>query len=173
VRGSDENAALHYLARLLTAGDLLSPCRRLLVMASEDVGLAYPQAAMIVKACVDNAIQIGLPEAMIPLSQAVILMCTAPKSNSAVTAVAAAMADVQNMELGGVPDHLRDGHYGGAEKLGHAVGYKYAHDYKNHFVRQQYLPDILKDKTYYQFGDNKNEQAARAYRDKLMREAEA
>lgn len=167
IRGSDENAALHYLARLLTAGDLLSPCRRLLIIAAEDIGLAYPQAIAIVKACVDTATQVGLPEAMIPLSQAVILLCTAPKSNSAVTAIAAAMADVRNTEVGPVPVSLQDGHYAGAKKLGHAVGYRFPHDFPNHYVEQQYLPDNLRDTVYYQFGDNKTEQLAKAYRDRI------
>lgn len=167
IRGSDENAALHYLARLLTAGDLLSPCRRLLIIAAEDIGLAYPQAIAIVKACVDAATQVGLPEAMIPLSQAVILLCTAPKSNSAVTAIAAAMADVRNTEVGPVPVSLQDGHYAGAKKLGHAVGYRFPHDFPDHYVEQQYLPDNLRDTVYYQFGDNKTEQLAKAYRDRI------
>ncbi len=170
IRGSDENAALHYLARLLTAGDLLSPCRRLLVTACEDIGLAYPQAIPIVKACVDAAVQIGLPEAQMPLADAVILLCTAPKSNSGAIAIAAANADLAAKELGEIPRDLQDSHYKGANKLGKALGYKYAHDYKNHYVRQQYLPDNLKDAVYYEFGENKAEQAARAYREKLLRE---
>lgn len=172
IRGSDENAALHYLARLLTAGDLLSPCRRLLVTAAEDIGLAYPMAIPIVKACVDSALQIGLPEAQIPLADAVILLCTAPKSNSGVSAIAAAMSDLQTKELGEIPASLQDGHYQGAKKLGKSIGYQYAHIFKNHYVRQQYLPDNLKDAVYYEFGDNKTEQAARAYRDKIISEAD-
>jgi len=170
VRGSDENAALHYLARLLEAGDLLSPCRRLLVMASEDVGLAYPQAVSVVKACVDSAVQLGLPEASIPLAQAVILLCTAPKSNSAMTAIEAALADVRAGSTGPIPACLQDGHYAGAGKLGRAQGYKYPHSYPHHYVKQQYLPDALKDRVYYQFGDNKNEQAALAYRRTIKEE---
>ena len=172
VRGSDENAALHYLARLLEAGDLLSPCRRLLVMASEDVGLAYPQAVPIVKSCVDSALQLGLPEARLPLAQAVILLCTAPKSNSAILAIDAAMADVKAGRLGEIPANLRDGHYEGAQKLGRALGYRYPHDFPNHYVRQQYLPDALKDRVYYTFGPNKTEQAAAAYRARILAEAE-
>lgn len=168
IRGSDENAALHYLARLLTAGDLLSPCRRLLVTAAEDIGLAYPQAISIVKACVDSALQLGLPEARIPLADAVILLCTAPKSNSGILAIDAAMADVKDGKYGDVPDSLKDGHYGGAKKMGHAIGYQYAHDYPGHYVKQQYLPDAIKDRVYYQFGDNKTEQAALAYRQKIL-----
>jgi len=120
IRGSDENAALHYLARLLVAGDLLSPCRRLLVTACEDIGLAYPQAISIVKSCVDAAVQLGLPEGRIPLAQAVILLCTAPKSNSAIMGIDAAMQDLSNREMGEIPRHLKDGHYGGAQKLGNA-----------------------------------------------------
>ncbi len=171
IRGSDENAALHYLARLLTAGDLLSPCRRLLVIAAEDIGLAYPQAIAIVKACVDAAVQIGLPEAQIPLAEAVILLCTAPKSNSAVSAIAAAMSDLKNKELGEIPSSLKDGSYGGANKLGKAIGYQYAHNYRNHYVKQQYLPDNLKDTVYYEFGDNKTEQAAKLWRNKIISES--
>lgn len=167
IRGSDENAALHYLARLLTAGDLLSPCRRLLVTAAEDIGLAYPQAIPIVKACVDSALQLGLPEARIPLADAVILLCTAPKSNSGILAIDAALKDVKDGKYGDVPDSLKDGHYGGAKKMGHAIGYQYAHDFPGHYVVQQYLPDAIKDREYYRFGDNKTEQAALAYRQKI------
>lgn len=167
IRGSDENAALHYLVRLLAAGDLLSPCRRLLVTASEDIGLAYPQAISIVKACVDAAVQLGLPEAQMPLAQAVVLLCTAPKSNSASAAIAAAAGDLQSREIGEIPRHLKDGHYAGANKLGNAIGYQFAHDHPNHYVEQQYLPDALKNRVYYQFGDNRNEQAARVCREKI------
>ena len=172
IRGSDENAGLHYLARLLEAGDLISPCRRLLVIACEDIGLAYPQAVSIVKSCVDTAMQLGLPEARIPLAEAVILLCTSPKSNSAICAIDEAMADVRNGKSGEIPAHLRDGHYSGAKKLGHAVHYQYAHDYPNHYVKQQYLPDALKDRVYYRFGSNKLESVAKAYRDKIKREAQ-
>ena len=170
VRGSDENAALHYLARLLEAGDLISPCRRLLVMASEDVGLAYPQAVSIVKSCIDSALQLGLPEARLPLAEAVILMCTAPKSNSAILAIDEALADVRSGKSGPIPPYLQDGHYAGAQKLGRAQGYKYPHDYPNHYVKQQYLPDAIKDRVYYRFGENKNEQAALAYRRAIKEE---
>jgi len=167
IRGSDENAALHYLARLLLAGDLISPCRRLLVTAAEDIGLAYPQAVGIVKDCVDAAMQIGLPEARIPLAQAVILLCTAPKSNTTIMSIDAAMNDIEKLDVGDIPAHLKDGHYSGAAKLGNAIGYKYAHSYPGNYVEQQYLPDTLKDKVYYAFGDNKNEQAAKIYRNKI------
>jgi putative ATPase len=163
VRGSDENAALHYLGRLLEAGDLISPCRRLLVIASEDIGLAYPLAAAITKACVDSAMQLGLPEARIPLAQAVILLCTAPKSNSAVCAIDAALADIRAGRAGELPADIKDTHYKGAEKLGRGLGYKYPHNYPSHWIRQQYLPDTIKGAHYYEYGDNKTEQAAKAY----------
>lgn len=163
IRGSDENASLHYLARLLTAGDMLSPCRRLLVIASEDIGLAFPQAISIVKACVDSALQLGLPEARIPLAEATILLATAPKSNSVICAIDAAMADVNAGGAGEIPSNLRDSHYSGAQKMGHGIGYKYPHDFENHYIPQQYLPDNLVNKIYYNFGDNKNEIAARNF----------
>ena len=163
IRGSDENAALHYLARLLDSGDLISPCRRILVCASEDIGLAYPMAVVVVKTCIDAAMQLGLPEARIPLAEAVILLCTAPKSNSANVAIDAALADVRKGKYGDVPLYLKDGHYGGANKLGRAIGYKYPHDFGG-WVEQQYLPDELRDRVYYHFGQNKTEQAALAYR---------
>ena len=171
VRGSDENAALHYLARFIDAGDIISPCRRLLAIACEDVGLAYPMAIPIVKACVDTALQLGLPEAQLPLADAVILLCTAPKSNSGICAISEALEDVRNGLSGEVPDHLVNVQPKSAG--GHQPPlYKYAHNYKNHYVKQQYLPDTLKDRVYYHFGDNKTEQAAKAYRDKLIAEAE-
>lgn len=166
MRGSDPDAALHYLARLLAAGDLPSACRRLLVTAAEDVGLAYPQAMPIVKACVDAAQQLGLPEAMLPLSQAVILLATAPKSNST-GAIGTALADVQAGKGGDVPAHLKDSHYDGAAKMGRGLTYQYAHNFPNHYVTQQYLPDDLKDAVYYEYGPNKAEQAAKAYWDKI------
>lgn len=167
IRGSDENAALHYLARLLEAGDLISPCRRLLVIASEDIGLAYPQAVSIVNACVDSAERLGLPEARIPLAQAVITLCTAPKSNSAICAIDDAMADVKNGNFSQIPAHLKDSHYDGAKKLGRGQTYKYPHGYPNSYVEQQYLPDSIKDRVYYKFGENKAEQAALEYRNKI------
>ncbi len=171
IRGSDENAALHYLARLLEAGDLLSPIRRMLVTACEDIGLAYPNAIVVAKACADAALQLGLPEARIPLSQAVILLCTAPKSNSAINAIDAAMADVRKGDFGQVPDLLRDSHYSGSKKLEHGIGYQYAHLFPNHYVPQQYLPEPIKNQVYYQFGENKTEQTALQYRQKILREA--
>ncbi|WP_343253243.1 replication-associated recombination protein A [Ligaoa zhengdingensis] len=172
VRGSDENAALHYLARLLEAGDLLSPCRRLLVMASEDVGLAYPMAAVIVKSCVDSALQLGLPEARIPLAEAVVLMCTAPKSNSANLAIDAALADVRAGRGGPPPRCLQNKHYDGAEVEKKGQFYRYPHDYPGHWVEQQYLPDSLRDRVYYTFGDNKTEQMAKSYREGIQRKKE-
>ena len=169
VRGSDPDAALHYLARILEAGDMISAARRMLVMASEDVGLAYPQAAAIVKACVDSAFQLGMPEARIPLAEAVVLMATAPKSNSAINGIDAALADVRHGNCGDVPAHLKDCHYSGAAKLGRGLTYQYPHDYPGHWVAQQYLPDALADRTYYEYGENKNEQAARAYWEKIKK----
>lgn len=168
IRGSDENAALHYLARLTEAGDIISAARRLLVIASEDIGLAYPNAVTIVKACVDSALQLGLPEARIPLAQAVILLCTAPKSNSAICAIDEAIADIRRGLAGDIPAHLKDGHYDGAEKMGRAQSYQYPHSFKNAYVEQQYLPDSLKDRVYYRFGQNKQEQAAKQYRAKII-----
>lgn len=170
IRGSDPDAAIHYLARLLESGDLISPCRRLMVIASEDVGLAYPQAVPIVKACVDSANMLGLPEARIPLAEAVIFLATAPKSNSAIMAIDQAMADVRKGKGGQVPVILRDCHYGGAEKLGHGQGYHYAHNYPHHYVKQQYIPDDLVGKKYYKYGENKTEQAAKRYWDLIKGE---
>ena len=163
IRGSDENAGLHYLARLLEAGDLISPCRRLLVIASEDIGLAYPNAAVIVKNLVDSAMQLGLPEARIPLAHAVILLATAPKSNSAICAIDEAIADVRAGGFGSIPDDLKDAHYSGAAKLSRGKGYIYPHGHKNNYVKQQYLPNELKDKVYYHYGNNKTELAAKKY----------
>lgn len=170
IRGSDENAALHYAARLLSAGDLLSLCRRLLVIASEDIGLAYPQAIVITKACVDSALQLGLPEAQIPLSEAIVLLATAPKSNSSYLAIHAAMADVEKHGALDFPRHLQNCHFDGAEAAVKGQHYLYPHDYPHHYVKQQYLPNEIKDAVYYQFGDNKQEQAAAAYRKKLLEE---
>lgn len=169
VRGSDPDAAIHYLARLISAGDLQSICRRVLVMASEDIGLAYPQAITIVKSCVDSALQLGLPEARIPLAEAVLLLATAPKSNSAICAIDAALSDIKNIDTGDIPLHLKDSHYKGSETLGRGLTYKYPHDYPDHYVTQQYLPDNIKDKKYYKFGDNKTEAAAREYWNKVQK----
>ena len=167
IRGSDENAALHYLARLLSAGDLPSACRRLLVTACEDIGLAFPNAIAIVKACVDAALQLGLPEARIPLAEAVVLLCTSPKSNSAYLAIDKALADVEAGLSGDFPRHLQNKHFDGAEVKNKGQHYLYPHDYLEHYVKQQYLPDEIKDKIYYEFGDNKLERAAREYRERI------
>ena len=166
LRGSDPDAALHYLARFLEAGDLITPCRRLLCSASEDVGMAYPQAISIVKACVDTAMQLGLPEAQLPLAQAAVLLATAPKSNSVINAIGAAWADVKKGRTGSVPRELQNVH---ADTTGQEreQGYLYPHDFPGHWVRQQYLPDELAGAGYYQYGDNKTEQAAKAYWEKL------
>lgn len=170
MRGSDPDAALHYLARLLEAGDLPSACRRLMVCACEDVGLAYPQIIPIVKAAVDIANMVGLPEARLPLADAVILVATSPKSNSGHDAINAAMADVQAGRTGPVPRQLQNKHYDGEDALVKGQNYRYAHDFLGHWVDQQYLPDALKDVRYYAFGDNRTEQAARAYWAKIKGE---
>ena len=167
MRGSDPDAAIHYLARLLVAGDLASACRRLMVCACEDVGLAWPQIIPIVKAAVDAAMMVGLPEARLPLADAVILVATAPKSNTAHNAIIAAMADVEKGKVGSIPRQLQNMHYDSAEVKKKGQFYKYPHDYPNRWVEQQYLPDILKDTRYYEYGDNKNEQAFKAYWDKI------
>ena len=167
IRGSDENAALHYAARLIEAGDIISLCRRLLVIASEDVGLAYPMAAVITKSCVDSALQLGLPEARIPLAEAVIMLATSPKSNSAESAIDAALADVKSSGALDFPRHLQNKHFDGAEAEVKGQHYLYPHDYPNHWVAQQYLPDALKDHVYYQYGENKAEQSAKAYWQKI------
>ena len=166
LRGSDPDAALHYLARFLEAGDLVTPCRRLLCSASEDIGMAYPQAVSIVKACVDTAMQLGLPEAQLPLAQAAVLLATAPKSNSVVEGISAAWADVKAGRTGDVPRELQNVH---ADSTGmeREQGYRYPHSYPGHWVKQQYLPDPLKDVKYYHYGDNKTEQAAKAYWEKI------
>ncbi len=156
IRGSDPDAAVFYLARLLEGGDLISPCRRLMVIASEDVGLAYPMAPVIVRACVESARELGLPEARIPLAHAAVMLATAPKSNSAYGAYGAAEADIRAGRGSEIPHHLRSPQF---------KGYKYPHDYPSHWVNQQYLPDELKDRQYYAYGENKTEQAAKAYWD--------
>ena len=167
MRGSDADAALHYLARLLDAGDLMSACRRLLVCACEDVGLAYPQIIPIVKSCVDIALQVGLPEARLPLADAVIMVALAPKSNSGHDAINAAMQDVKMGKGGPIPRQLQNMHYDGEDNKNKGQHYIYPHDYPNHYTYQQYLPDALKDVRYYEYGDNKVEQAYKAYWDKI------
>lgn len=168
LRGSDPDAALHYLARLLEAGDMTTAIRRLLCSASEDVGMAYPQAALIVKALVDNALQLGLPEARLPLAQAAVLLATAPKSNSVYQGIAAAMADVKAGRVGDIPRELQNVHADSAG-LEREQGYLYPHDFPGHWVLQQYLPNELKNRKYYQYGDNKTEQAARRYWDEIKK----
>ncbi|MBQ6543890.1 MAG: replication-associated recombination protein A [Clostridia bacterium] len=163
MRGSDPDAAIHYLARLLEAGDLPSACRRLMVCASEDVGLAYPQIIPIVKAAIDAALMLGLPEARIPLADAVILVATSPKSNSAYNAINTAMADVKNGRTGAIPRQLQNKHYDGEDNPVKGQNYKYAHDFPGHWVDQQYLPDAIKNTKYYEFGDNKIEQTSKEY----------
>ncbi|MBQ1950638.1 MAG: replication-associated recombination protein A [Clostridia bacterium] len=163
MRGSDAQAALHYLARLLEAGDLPSACRRLLVCANEDVGLAYPQIIPIVKAAVDTALQVGMPEARIPLANAVVLVCQAPKSNAVYNAINQAFADVQAGKAGPIPRTLQNKHYDGAEVEQKGQFYRYPHDFPGHWVSQQYLPDVLRDTVYYTPGDNKTEQSFAAY----------
>lgn len=167
MRGSDANAAVYYLARLLEGGDLPSACRRLLVCACEDVGLAYPQIIPIVKSCVDIALQVGMPEARIPLADAVIMVCNAPKSNSAYNAINAATADINKGLIGDIPRQLQNMHYDGEDNQNKGQFYLYPHDYPNHYVKQQYLPDVVKDREYYKYGDNKNEQAFKAYWEKI------
>ncbi len=168
LRGSDPDAAVHYLARLLEAGDLTGACRRLLCSASEDIGLAYPQAVPIVKACVDSALQLGLPEARLPLAEAAIFLATAPKSNSGLMAIDAAIADVRAGKSGPPPRELQNVHADGTG-FEREQGYRYPHSYPNHWVRQQYLPDALKGARYYEFGDNKLEQTAKKYWDEIKK----
>lgn len=167
MRGSDPDAALHYLARLLHAGDLPSACRRLMVCACEDVGLAYPQIIPIVKSCVDIAQAVGLPEAKLPLADAVLLVALAPKSNSGHDAIVAAMQDVEKGRAGAVPRNLQNKHFDGADNKNPGQFYLYPHSFPDHYTPQQYLPDNLKGTKYYEFGDNKNEQAFKVYWDKI------
>ena len=172
IRGSDPNAAVHYLARLLSAGDIQSACRRLMVIACEDVGLAYPQAVSIVKSCVDSALMLGLPEARIPLAHAAVLLATAPKSNSAYMAINDAMRDIETIDTGEIPRQLQNKHYDGEGAEVKGQNYLYPHDFKNHYVVQQYLPDNIKDKVYYVPGKNKTEQAAADYWEKIKADAQ-
>ena len=168
LRGSDPDAAVHYLARLLEAGDLIGACRRILCSASEDIGLAYPQAVPIVKACVDSALQLGLPEARLPLAEACIVLATAPKSNTGCVAIDRAIADLRAGKGRGFPRELQNVHADGTG-FEREQGYLYPHDFPNRWVKQQYLPDDLKDARYYEYGDNKTEQAAKAYWDKIKK----
>ena len=168
MRGSDPDAAVHYLARLLEAGELMGTCRRILCSASEDIGLAYPMAVPIVKACVDSALQLGLPEGRLPLTEAVILLATAPKSNSAYEAYARALADIKAGKGVGFPRELQNVHADGTG-FEREQGYLYPHNYANHWVKQQYLPDDIKNARYYEFGDNKTEQAAKHYWEEIKK----
>lgn len=170
MRGSDPDAAVHYLARLLESGDLPSACRRLLVCASEDVGLANPQIIPIVKAAVDTALMVGLPEARIPLADAVILVALSPKSTTGHDAINAAMEDIRAGKSGPIPRTLQNKHFDGADAEVKGQHYLYPHSFPNHYVKQQYLPDALKNKVYYEFGDNKTEQAYKDYWKKIKGE---
>ena len=163
LRGSDADAAIHYLARLLKGGDLTAITRRLLCVASEDVGLANPEAVAVTKACIDSALQLGLPEARIPLAQATIFLALQPKSDSVIQAIDKAIHDVNHLNTEDIPMHLKDAHYGGAKKLSHGKEYLYPHNYPNHWVGQQYLPDVLKDTAYYVPSDNRIESAYKNY----------
>ena len=169
LRGSDPDAAIHYLARLIKAEDLSGICRRLLCSASEDIGLANPQAVQVVKACVDNAMQLGWPEARLPLAEATIFLAMSPKSNSVINAIDAALADIDSIDVGEIPAHLRDAHYAGSKSLGRGIDYKYPHNFENDWVRQQYLPDAIKNKKYYEPKDNKTETAYKNYWDKIKK----
>lgn len=168
IRGSDPDAAIHYLARFLEAGDLPACCRRILCSACEDIGLAYPLAIPIVKACVDSALQLGMPEARLPLADAVLFLATAPKSNSGCMAIDKALADVRAGKVGAFPRELQNVH---ADSFGQEreQGYLYPHSFPNHWVKQQYLPDLIKDVQYYEYGDNKIEQAAKHYWDEIKK----
>ena len=168
LRGSDPDAALHYLARLLEAGDLPGACRRLLCSASEDIGLAYPQAVPIVKACVDSALQLGLPEARLPLAEAAVFLATCPKSNSIVMSIDAAISDVRKGNAGSIPRELQNVHADGTG-FEREQGYLYPHNFDHHWVAQQYLPDNLKDRRYYDYGDNKYEQNLKQYWDQIKK----
>ncbi|HBF6290808.1 replication-associated recombination protein A [Clostridioides difficile] len=163
IRGSDPQASIHYLARLIKGGDLISICRRLLVIASEDIGLAYPNAIVIVKACVDSAMQLGFPEAKIPLAEATILLATSPKSNSACIAIMKAMDELDKEFVKDIPNSIKDAHYSGSKEIGRGCGYKYPHNFKNHYVKQQYLPDSVKDSIYYIPQENKTEKNIKKY----------
>lgn len=163
LRGSDPDASIHYLARLVKAGDIQNICRRLLCVASEDVGLAVPNAVSITYSCVASALQLGFPEARIPLAQATIYLAQCPKSNSAIMAIDSALSDLDKIDTGDIPDHLKDAHYSGAACLGRGVDYKYPHNYENSWVKQEYMPSGLKGKKYYNPGINKNENAYNNY----------
>ncbi len=170
LRGSDIDASIHYLARLIKAGDIQNITRRLLCVASEDVGLAVPQAITITQACVNSAIQLGFPEARIPLAQATIYLAQCPKSDSVISAIDRALYDLDNIDTGDIPMHLKDAHYAGAKNLGRGVDYKYPHSFPNNYVKQQYLPDAIKDKKYYIAGNNKNEKLFENYWENIKKD---
>lgn len=169
IRGSDPDASVFYLAKLIEAGDIISPCRRLLVIASEDIGLAHPQASTIVKSLVDSCMQLGLPEGRIPLAEATIFLATCPKSNSAVLAIDSALEAVKEGKGNKIPNALLDAHYSGSSELGHGTGYKYSHNYPNHYVKQQFLPDDLMKTKFYNYQENKVEQIAKKYWDEIKK----
>ena len=169
LRGSDPDAAVFYLAKMLEAGDLIAACRRLLCSASEDIGMAYPNIIPIVKACVDSALQLGMPEARLPLSNAAILIATAPKSNAACLAIDSAIHDIHQGKGINVPRSLQNTHYDGEDAKVKGQNYKYPHDYSHHWVKQQYLPDDIKDSKYYIYQDNKFEQTLKEYWDKVKK----
>lgn len=169
IRGSDPDASVFYLAKLIEAGDIISPCRRLLVIASEDIGLAHPQASTIVKSLVDSCMQLGLPEGRIPLAEATIFLATCPKSNSAVLAIDSALEAVKEGKGNKIPNALLDTHYSGSSELGHGTGYKYSHNYPNHYVKQQFLPDDLMKTKFYNYQENKVEQIAKKYWDEIKK----
>lgn len=169
IRGSDPDASIFYLAKLIAAGDIISPCRRLLVIASEDIGLANPHAITIVKSCVDSAMQLGLPEGRIPLAEATIFLATCPKSNSAINAIDKALDAIEKGKGTTIPIHLQDAHYEGSKFLGHGLDYLYPHAYPNHYVKQQYLPDDIKNEIYYEYQENKIEQIAKKYWDEIKK----
>lgn len=167
IRGSDPDAAIYYLARLIKGGELISICRRLLVIASEDIGMAYPNAITIVKSCVDSAMQLGFPEARIVLAQATIVLASSPKSNSSYMAINSALDDIDSMVQDDIPDHLKDSHYSGASKMSYGVDYLYPHNYPNNYVKQDYLPENMKSKKYYKAQDNKFENSIKKYMEAL------
>lgn len=169
LRGSDPDAAIHYLAKLIKAEDLQGICRRLLCSASEDIGMANPQAVQVVNACVNNALQLGLPEARLPLAEATIFLALSPKSNSVINAIDNALSDLDKIDTGEIPKHLRDAHYSGAKTFGHGVEYKYPHDFANDWVKQQYLPDQIKNKKYYIPKENKIEKSYFEYWEKIKK----
>lgn len=168
IRGSDPDAAIVYLGMLIKTGDIMSICRRLLVIAAEDISLAYPQAITIVKACTDSALQVGFPEARILLAQATVLLATSPKSNTSYKALDKALRDIESSDIGEIPSYLKDGHYSNADKLNDVNSYKYPHNYDNNYVKQEYIPTGLKGKKYYEYGKNKLEEMTKSYWENII-----